>query len=48
MMAGPPLSLQIDESAKPSTHHTPIPVPFHWQEKIKADLDRDVLHGVLE
>eukprot|EP00111_Clytia_hemisphaerica_P021586 TCONS_00063478-protein len=48
MMTGPPLSLQIDESAEPTAHHTPIPVSFHWQEKVKADLDRDVQLGVLE
>ena len=48
MMTGPPLSLQVDESAEPIAHHSPIPVPFHWQEKVKADLDRDVLLGVLE
>ena len=48
MMTGPPMSLQIDESAEPTAHHTPIPVPFHWQEKVKADLDRDVQLGVLE
>ena len=48
MMSGPPMALQIDESAEPVAHYTPIPVPFHWQEKVKSDLDRDVLLGVLE
>ena len=48
LMTGPPLKLMIDESAKPVAHHTPIPVPLHFQEQVKADLDRDVALGVLE
>ena len=48
MMDGPPLHLMIDPDAKPVAHHTPIPVPIHWQEDVKAGLDRDVRQGVLE
>ena len=48
MMDGPPLHLMIDPDAKPVAHHTPIPVPIHWQEDVKAGLDRDVRLGVLE
>ena len=29
-----------------SGSHTPIPVPLHWQEEVKAGLDRDVNLGV--
>ena len=28
--------------------YTPAPVPVHWKEKVKSDLDRDVALGVLE
>ena len=28
--------------------YTPIPVPFHWKKKVKADLDRDVRLGIIE
>ena len=28
--------------------HTPIPVPVHWRDKVKAQLDRDVQLGVIE
>ena len=47
-MAGPPLALRVDPEAKPVAIHTPIPVPLHWQEEVKADLDRDVCLGVIE
>ena len=48
LMSGQPLRLMIDPSAKPVAHHNPIPVPLHWQEEVKAGLDRDVRLGVLE
>ncbi len=48
MMSGPPLSLNIDPTAVPKPCHTPIAVPIHWQEEVKAGLDRDVRLGVLE
>ena len=48
MMSGPPMRLFIDEDATPVAHHSPIPVPIHWQEQVKADLDQDVRLGVIE
>ena len=48
MMAGPPLRLNIDPKAKPITAHKAAAVPVHWEEKVKAHLDRDVRLGVLE
>ena len=48
LMTGPPLKLRVDPDAKPVASHSPIPVPVHWQEKVKADLDRDVRLGVIE
>jgi len=48
MMDGAPLHLMIDPDATPVAHHTPIPVPVHWQDDVKAGLDRDVRLGVLE
>ena len=38
----------IDPKAKPTAYHSPIPVPIHWQDDVKAELDRDVRLGVLE
>ncbi len=48
MMEGPPMRLIIDDSASPVAHHNPIPVPLHWQDKVKAGLDQDVQLGVIE
>ena len=48
LMDGLPLRLMIDPKATPTAHHSPIPVPLHWQDAVKAGLDRDVRLGVLE
>ena len=48
MMEGPPLQLMVDSSATPVAIHTPVPVPIHWRDDIKAGLDRDVRLGVIE
>ena len=42
------MRLMIDPHATPTAHHSPIPVPLHWQDDVKAGLDRDVRLGVLE
>ncbi|XP_021365018.1 uncharacterized protein LOC110457888 [Mizuhopecten yessoensis] len=48
LMNGPPLKLMVDSNAKPVAHHTPVPVPIHWQGAVKAGLDQDVRLGVIE
>ena len=48
LMDSPPMRLMIDPNATPVAHHSPIPVPFHWQDAVKAGLDRDVRLGALE
>ena len=47
-MEGPPLELHVDPEAKPIAVHKPIPVPLHWQQEVKASMDKDVKLGVLE
>ena len=47
-MHGPPLTIHMQEGVKPIASHSPIPVPLHWQKKVKAGLDRDVNIGVIE
>ena len=42
------MRLMVDPNAEPTAHHTPIPVPLHWQSQVKAGLDQDVALGVLE
>ena len=31
----PPMRLMIDPDATPTAHHSPIPVPLHWQDAVK-------------
>ena len=47
-MDGPPISFHVADNARPVKLNTPAPVPLHWQDKVKEDLDRDVSLGVLE
>ena len=47
-MHGPPLTIHMQEGAKPVASHSPIQVPLHWQKKVKAGLDRDEAIGVIE
>ena len=48
MMEGPPMRLMIDPKVTPTAYHSSIPIPIHWQDDVKAGLDRDVRLGVLE
>ena len=47
-MHGPPMRLMVDRTAKPVAIHKAIPVPVHFQEQVKLDLDSDVRLGVIE
>ena len=38
----------VNPTAEPVAHHTPVPVPLHWQADVKKGLDQDVILGVLE
>ena len=42
------MRLMIKPDATPVAHHNPVPVPLHWQEEVKAALDRNVRVGVIE
>ena len=44
----PPLELHLDTKARPVACHRASPVPIHYQNQVKADIDRDVRLGVLE
>ena len=43
-----PIKLMVDPQAEPVAHLTPVPVPLHWCDAVKAGLDHDVQLGVLE
>ena len=42
------MRLIINPTEEPVAVHTPIPVPIHWREEVKAALDQDVRLGVIE
>ena len=42
------MTLMVDPDAEPVAHPTPVPVPLHWQNQVKAGLDQDVALGVIE
>ena len=48
LMDSVPMSLMVDPKAEPVAHHTPVPVPLHLQDQVKAGLDQDVALGVIE
>ena len=47
-MEGPPLRLMIHPDAKPVACHTPIDVPIHWRDDVKAGIDQDCQMDVIE
>ena len=48
LMTGSPLRLHIDPHATPVACHKVVPVPLHWRDQVRSDLERDVRIGVLE
>ena len=47
-MTGEPMKIHFKEKYTPHAVHTPIPIPHHWEEKVKSDIDRDVSLDILE
>ena len=43
-----PATIHLKEDNTPHANHTPIPVPYHWKEEVKNDLDRDVERGIIK
>ena len=48
LMKCEPLRLHVDPNAVPVAVHKPALVPIHWQDRVYADIERDVRIGVLE
>ena len=46
--SGPVMNIFTQPGAVPVVVHKPSPVPLHWRAQVKADLDSDVIRGVLE
>ena len=47
-MIGAPMKIHIDPKAVPIAAHKPIPIPHHWQDIVKSELDRDCELGIIE
>ena len=47
-MQGPALQVPIREGVEPHAVYTVLPIPVHWEKKVKADIFRDVELAVLE
>ena len=47
-MTGNPVDIKFKDEHTPYAVHTPIPVPHHWKQQVKKDIDRDVRLGIIE
>ena len=47
-MTGESLRIVVDPSIKPFALHKLIPVPLHWRDGVKNQLDNDCKMGVIE
>ena len=43
-----PVAIHFKADITPHAVHTPIPVPHHWKERVKADIERDTRLGIIE
>ena len=42
------MKIHVDPKTNPIAAHKPIPIPHHWQEIVKKELDRDCELGIIE
>ena len=42
------MRLLLKEDATPVAIHKPATIPAHWQEQVRAEIERDIKLGVLE
>ena len=47
-MAGPPVEIHVDKSAKPRDCKKAASIPVHWQQQVRDDIKRDEALGILE
>jgi len=48
VMTGDPLKIAFNDDQNPVSVHKPIPVPHHWKDSVKSQLDQDVKLGIVE
>ena len=42
-----PVHIHLKPDAVPQAQHVPIPVPYHWKDRVKQDLDADVARQII-
>ena len=47
-ITGPPLKIFLKKGAVPQAVHKAVPVPIHWREEVRQELERDCALGILE
>ena len=47
-ITGPPLKIFMKKGAVPQAVHKAVPVPIHWREEVRQELERDCTLGILE
>ena len=47
-ITGPPLKIFLKKGAVPQAVHKAVPVPVHWREEVRQELERDCALGILE
>ena len=48
VMQGEEMKISFKPDSTPHAIHKPIPIPHHWKEKVKAQLDADVALDIIE
>ena len=48
VMKGEELKITFKQDSTPYAIHKPIPIPHHWKERVKAQLDADVALDIIE
>ena len=42
-----PVHIHLKPDVVPQAQHVPIPVPYHWKDRVKQDLDADVARQII-
>ena len=46
-MSGKPHRFHLKENAIPFAAQTPIPIPHHWKDEVKRQLEKDIEMGII-
>ena len=46
-MSGKPHKFHLKENAIPFAAHAPVPIPHHWKDEVKRQLEKDIEMGII-